>query len=90
MDASTATTRYGSGNGRYVPPAPGSRSAGQIRDDVQAQRHELARSVDALRVRWGEATDVKAQIRKHRAPLLVGAAVIGFAAGAAIAFSRRR
>ncbi|MBA2546748.1 MAG: DUF3618 domain-containing protein [Solirubrobacterales bacterium] len=78
------------GNGRYVPPAPGTRSAEQIRDDVTAQRHDLARSVDALRDRWSEATDVKGQIAKHKTELLVGAAVVGFAVGAVIAFRRRR
>ncbi len=78
------------GNGRFVPPPPGTRSAEQIRDDVDTQRHELARSVDALRGKWSEATDVKAQIAKHKTELLVGAAVVGFAVGAVIAFRRRR
>ena len=78
------------GNGRYVPPAPGTRTAEQIRNDVDTQRHELARSVDALRGKWSEATDVKGQIAKHKTELLIGAAVVGFAVGAVIAFRRRR
>ncbi len=78
------------GNGRYVPPAPGTRTAEQIRNDVDTQRHELARSVDALRGKWSEATDLKGQIAKHKTELLVGAAVVGFAVGAVIAFRRRR
>lgn len=78
------------GNGGYAPPPPGTRSAEQIRNDVTAQRHELARSVDALRNRWSEATDIKGQVAKHRTELLVGAAVVGFAVGAVIAFRRRR
>lgn len=77
------------GNGRYVPPAPGTRTAEQIRGDVDTQRHELARSVDALRGKWSEATDVKGQIAKHKTELLIGAAVVGFAVGAVIAFRRR-
>ncbi|CAN5502753.1 hypothetical protein BH20ACT15_BH20ACT15_07430 [soil metagenome] len=88
MEASpsrTATT----GNGRFVPPAPGTRSAEQIRNDVTTQRHELARSVDALRDRWSEATDVKSQIAKHKTELLIGAAVVGFAVGAVLALRRR-
>lgn len=91
MDASTSPTQAAAGgNGRYVPPPPGTRSSEQIRSDVEAQRNELARSVDALRVRWSEATDVKAQLRKHRTELLIGAAVVGFAIGGAIALARRR
>ena len=86
--ASAATTTVGSTNGRVAPP--GTRSSDQIRNDVVAQRNELARSVDALRVRWTEVTDVKSQIRKHRSELLIGAAVVGFAAGVALAFGRRR
>jgi hypothetical protein len=77
------------GNGRWTPPPPGTRSAEQIRSDIVQQRHELSRSVDALRHRWVEATDIKRQIREHQPELAVGAAVIGFAI-AVIAFRRRR
>jgi hypothetical protein len=92
MDASTAATTpaTASGNGRYVPPPPGTRSAAQIRADVVQQRTELARSVDVLRERWSEATDLKAQIAKHKDELLVGAAVVGFLVGGAFALRRRR
>ncbi|HEX2359844.1 MAG TPA: hypothetical protein VHH72_08515 [Solirubrobacterales bacterium] len=91
MDASTATTTTpASGNGRYVPPPPGTRSAAQIRADVVKQRTELARSVDVLRERWSEATDIKAQIGKHRTELLVGAAVVGCIVGGVFALRRRR
>jgi hypothetical protein len=78
------------GNGRWVPPAPGSRSADQIRKDIVQQRQELSRSVDALRSRWVQVTDVKRQIREHRTELAVGAAVVGFLIGGAIALRRRR
>jgi hypothetical protein len=87
---SQTTPAIGAGNGRYVPPPPGSRSAAQIRNDIVGQRQELSRSVDALRNRWSQLTDVKSQIREHKTELLIGAAVIGFAAGAAIALGRRR
>ena len=90
MEATPSQATTSAGNGRYVPPPPGTRSAEQIRNDVTAQRHELARSVDALRGRWSEATDIKGQIAKHKTELLVGAAVVGFAVGAVIAFRRRR
>lgn len=90
MESSTGITTSGaSGNGRYAPPPPGTRSADQIRNDIVAQRTELGRSVDALRSRWVEATDVGAQIRKHKGELIVGAAVVGLIAGAAFALRRR-
>jgi hypothetical protein len=78
------------GNGRWSPPPPGTRSAEQIRHDIVQQRHELSRSVDALRNRWGQATDIRRQIREHRTQLAVGAAVVGFLIGGAIALKRRR
>jgi hypothetical protein len=78
------------GNGRFSPPAPGSRSAEQIRRDIVQQRQELSRSVNALRTRWVQVTDVRRQIREHRNELAVGAAVVGFLIGGAIALGRRR
>jgi hypothetical protein len=90
MDASTsAQSTAASGNGHYVPPKPGSRSAEQIRDDIVKQRTELARSVDQLRDRWAEATDVKAQIKKHQGQLIAGAAVVGLIAVGVFALRRR-
>ena len=83
----TLTTR---GNGRWTPPPPGSRSAEQIRRDIVQQRQALSRSVDALRNRWLQVTDVKHQIREHRTELAVGAAVVGFLVGGMIALRRRR
>lgn len=78
------------GNGRWTPPPPGTRSAEQIRRDIVQQREELSRSVDALRYRWMQVTDVRRQVREHRTELAVGAAVVGFLIGGAIALSRRR
>jgi hypothetical protein len=54
MESSTGTgAAIGqSGNGRYTPPPPGTRSAEEIRGDIVAQRTELGRSVEALRSRW--------------------------------------
>jgi type VI protein secretion system component VasF len=83
----TLSTR---GNGRWSSPPPGTRSAEQIRRDIVQQRQELSRSVDALRNRWLQVTDVKRQIREHRTQLAVGAAAVGFVIGGAIALSRRR
>jgi Protein of unknown function (DUF3618) len=78
------------GDGRWTPPPPGSRSAEQIRRDIVQQRRELSRSVDALRNRWVQFTDLKRQVREHRTELAVGAAVVGFLIGGAIALRRRR
>lgn len=78
-----------SGNGRFAPAAPGTRSAEQIRSDIVAQRTELSRSVEALRGRWVEATDLGAQLKKHKTELVIGAAVVGLIAGAAFALRRR-
>jgi Protein of unknown function (DUF3618) len=78
------------GNGRRAMPPPGSRSAEQIRNDIVQQRQELSRSVEALRTRWLQVTDVRRQVREHRTELAVGAAVVGFLIGGAIALGRRR
>ena len=92
MEQSTGQFTRGSrasGNGRFVPPPPGTRSADQIRDDIVTQRQQLSRSVDALRTRWSEATDLKRQVSEHRTQLLVGAAAVGVLIGAAFALRRR-
>ncbi len=78
------------GNGRFSPPPPGTRSSEQIRRDIVQQRQDFSRSVDALRNRWVQVTDVRRQIREHRTELAVGAAVVGFLIGGAIALGRRR
>jgi adenine/guanine phosphoribosyltransferase-like PRPP-binding protein len=83
-------TAAGTTNGRRISAPPGSRSADEIRRDVEQQRMELSRSVDALRSKWVEVTDVRRQIREHRTQLIVGAAAVGFLIGGAIALSRRR
>jgi hypothetical protein len=77
------------GNGRFTPPPPGTRSAEQIRQDIVQQREQLSRSVDALRHRWIEATDIKRQISEHRNEIAAGAAVVGLIVGGLIALRRR-
>lgn len=73
---------------RPTAGAPG-RSSAQIRGDIERQRAELSRSVEALRGRVAELTDVRRQVREHRRELIVGAAVVGFAIGGLIALRRR-
>lgn len=81
------------GNGadamRFTPPPPGTRTAEQIRSDIVDQREDLGRSVEMLRTRWSQVTDVSRQVRKHRSKLIIGAAAVGFLVGGAIALSRR-
>jgi orotate phosphoribosyltransferase-like protein len=66
------------------------RTAAQIRRDIDLQRQDLGRSVEALRARVAELTDWRRQVREHRSQLIVGAAVAGFALGGLMALRRRR
>jgi Protein of unknown function (DUF3618) len=65
------------------------RSPAEIRRDIELQRHDLGRSVEALRGRVAELTDWRRQVREHRSQLIAGAAVAGFAVGI-LAMRRRR
>ncbi|MGZ5332289.1 MAG: DUF3618 domain-containing protein [Solirubrobacterales bacterium] len=69
--------------------APGSRSAEQIRADIVRRREQLGHSVETLRGRVTELTDVRGQIRRHRGELLLGAAVVTGLVIGAIALRRR-
>jgi hypothetical protein len=66
------------------------RSAAEIRRDIDLQRRDLGRSVEALRGRVAELTDWRRQVREHRSQLIVGAAVAGFALGGLMMLRRRR
>ena len=46
--------------------------------------------MDALRVRWSEATDVKAQVEKHQSQILVGVAVVALSPPCASPRRRRQ
>lgn len=70
------------------------RSPEEIRRSVEVTRLELAYSVNDLRAKIGELTNVRKQLVEHRREALVGAAVCGFLVGggvaAAFALVRRR
>lgn len=66
------------------------RTTAQIRRDIQVEREELSRSVEALRGKVAELTDWRRQVREHRRELVVGAAIAGFAIGGLLALRRRR
>jgi hypothetical protein len=69
--------------------APG-RSPAEIRRDIDVQRQDLGRSVEALRGRVAELTDWRRQVREHRSQLITGAAIAGFALGGLMMLRRRR
>jgi hypothetical protein len=74
---------------RPRPGAPG-RSSEQIRNDIVAQREELAGTVEALRGRVTELTDWRRHIEEHKSEIVTGAAVVGFVIGGIFALRRRR
>jgi hypothetical protein len=69
--------------------APG-RSPTEIRRDIEAKRHQLGSSVEALRVRVNELTDWRRQAEEHKQQLIIGAAAIGFFVGVRAMRRRRR
>jgi len=83
--------RPGGSPQRPLPSSAGrpGRSAAEIRRDIDSERLELGRSVEVLRVRVGELTDWRRQVREHKRELVIGAAVVGFAIGG-LAMLRRR
>jgi Protein of unknown function (DUF3618) len=66
------------------------RSAAEIRRDIDGQRRDLGRSVEALRGRVTELTDWRRQASEHREQLIAGAAVAGFAIGSLLMLRHRR
>jgi hypothetical protein len=68
--------------------APG-RTPAEIRRDIDLQRQDLGRSVEALRGKVAELTDWRRQVREHKQQLIVGAAVAGFALGGLMMLRRR-
>ena len=72
------------------------RSPEEIRASIEANRAELGVAVDRLRGEIAEVTDWRKQIARRRTPVIVGAAVAGFALGGGLAavgslvFRRRR
>lgn len=91
MSDSTDVYVSGAGEpvGRAAAGAPG-RTSDEIRADIERQRTELGRSVEALRGRVAELTDWRRQVREHQRELAIGAAIVGFAIGARVMLRRRR
>jgi hypothetical protein len=61
------------------------RTPEEIRASIEANRVELAHSLERLRGEVAEATDWRKQIVTHQKEVLIGAAVAGFVLGGGIA-----
>jgi hypothetical protein len=57
------------------------RSAAEIRSSIEANRMELASSIERLRGEVAQLTDWRAQVQRHRTQLIAGAAVVGLVVG---------
>jgi hypothetical protein len=66
------------------------RSPAEIRNSIEANRMELAVSVDRLRGEVARVTDWRGQLERHRSELITGAAVVGIVIGARLMRRRRR
>ncbi|MEA2229447.1 MAG: hypothetical protein QOH46_666 [Solirubrobacteraceae bacterium] len=61
------------------------RTPHEIRASIEANRIELAHSLERLRGEVAEVTDWRKQILEHQKQVLIGAAVAGFVLGGGIA-----
>jgi hypothetical protein len=66
------------------------RSPAEIRSSIEANRMELALSVQRLRGEVTRVTDWRAHIERHRSEITVGAAVVGLMIGVRVLRRRRR
>jgi hypothetical protein len=66
------------------------RSPAEIRSSIEANRMELALSVQRLRGEVTRVTDWRAHVERHRSEITVGAAVVGLMIGARVLRGRRR
>jgi hypothetical protein len=66
------------------------RSPAEIRNSIEANRMELAVSVQKLRGEVSRLTDWRGHVERHRSEITVGAAVVGLMIGARALRRRRR
>ncbi|HEV2981768.1 MAG TPA: DUF3618 domain-containing protein [Solirubrobacteraceae bacterium] len=66
------------------------RTPAEIRSSIEANRMQLAVSLDRLRGEVAQLTDWRGQVERHRSQLIAGAAVVGFALGVRMLRRRRR
>ena len=63
----------------------GQRTPEEIRRSIEANRADLGLAMEKLRGELTRTTDWRAQLRRHRREVLIGAAVAGFLLGGGIA-----
>jgi hypothetical protein len=61
------------------------RTSQEIRASIEQNRQELGTSLEKLRVEVVRITDWRAQLRRHRTQVLIGAGVAGFIVGGGVA-----
>ncbi|MGP0102211.1 MAG: DUF3618 domain-containing protein [Solirubrobacteraceae bacterium] len=66
------------------------RSPAEIRSSIEANRMELAVSVQKLRGEVTRLTDWRGHVERHRTEITVGAAVVGLMIGVRVLRRRRR
>jgi hypothetical protein len=66
------------------------RSPAEIRSSIEANRTELALSVQRLRGEVTRVTDWRAHVERHRSEITLGAAVVGLMIGVRVLRRRRR
>jgi hypothetical protein len=66
------------------------RSPAEIRSSIEANRMELAVSIDRLRGEVTHLTDWRGHVERHKDELTAGAALIGLAIGVKLLRGRRR
>jgi hypothetical protein len=69
---------------------PQQRTPAEIRSSIEANRMELAVSVQQLRGEVTRLTDWRGQLERHRSELMAGAAVVGLLVGSRMLLRRRR
>ncbi len=66
-----------------------SRSADDVRREIQAEREQLSQAVDSLRAGIGQATNVAGKLREHLPVVAAGALGAGFVVAGGIGATMR-
>jgi hypothetical protein len=66
------------------------RTPAEIRGSIEANRQQLAVSVERLRGEVTRVTDWRAHVERHRPEIMAGAAVVGLLVGVRLLRRRRR
>ncbi len=66
------------------------RTPAEIRNSIEANREELALSVQRLRGEVERITDWRAHVERHRSEITLGAAAVGLMIGVRMLRRRRR